>query len=386
MLLAYPFRPFFLLTALYAAVDVLAWVGYLFGGWSLELGASPVRWHAHEMLFAFLPAAFSGFLLTALTNWTGAPPLRGRGLLALVLLWLAGRVAMWSAAWLPGWSVAAVDLAYLPVLAVYLGRTLVRYGNRRNLFLAGVVGLFALANLLFHLNTLGLIDGVAFGQGLALDLITLLMVVIAGRITPAFTANWLRIHGGDPTVVQSLPGLDRAAIAFTAAMLPFDLLTDLPLAGALTALVACALNGARLVLWSGWHARREPLLWILHLGYLWIVAALLFKGLIPFAGGITAPVWVHAIGAGAAGTLIMGVMTRVSLGHTGRALSLPRFGVLMYLAVLTAGVLRVLAALGVIAYPLGVTAGAVAWATAFALFAAVYWPILSRPRVDGRPG
>lgn len=385
MLLAYPFRPFFLLAALYAAAGVLAWVGYLFWDWPLTFGTSPVRWHAHEMLFGFLPAVIGGFLLTAISNWTGAPPLRGRGLLALVLLWLAGRVAMWCAGVWPAWLVAAVDLAYLPVLAVYAGRVLWRHGNRRNLPLAGAIGLFALANLLFHLQALGLAGSAVFGERLAMNLITLLMVVIAGRITPAFTANWLRNHGKDPALVQQSMVLDRAAIATTAAMIFVDPFAP-ALAGAAVALLACACNGMRLTLWSGWHAWREPLLWILHLGYLWIVIALLLKGLTPFAGGIIPSAWLHAMGAGAAGTLIIGVMSRVSLGHTGRALSLPRFGTLMYLAVLAAGMLRVLAALGAIDYRLGVTASSVAWATGFLLFALLYWPILSRPRVDGRPG
>ncbi|MES1943548.1 NnrS protein superfamily [Salinisphaera sp. PC39] len=386
ILLAYPFRPFFLLAALYAAVGVLAWVGYLFGGWPLSLGDAPVRWHAHEMLLGFLPAAITGFLLTAMTNWTGAPPLAGRGLLALVALWLAGRAAMWTGTWLPAWLVAAVDLAYLPVLAIYIARVLLRYGNRRNLFLAGVIGLFALANLLFHLQALGWTATAIAGERLALNLITLLMVVIAGRITPAFTANWLRIHGEDPDVVQRLPNLDRAAIAATALMIPVDLIPGLPLAGALLALAASVANGARLTLWSGWHVWREPLLWILHLGYLWIVAALLLKGLQPFADGIIPTAWIHAVTAGAAGTLIMGVMTRVSLGHTGRALSLPPFGLGMYAAVLAAGLLRVAAALGLLDYRLGVSASALAWAVGFGLFVIAYWPILSRPRADGRPG
>lgn len=385
-LLAYPFRPFFLLAALYAAAGVVAWVGYLFGGWPVPLGDSPVRWHAHEMLLGFLPAAITGFLLTAMTNWTGAPPLAGRDLLALVALWLAGRVAMWTGVWLPAWLAAVVDLAYLPVLAIYVARVLLRYGNRRNLFLAGVIGLFALTNLLFHLQALGWAMTAVAGERLALNLITLLMVVIAGRITPAFTANWLRIHGENPDVVQRLSGLDRAAIAATALMIPVDLIPGLPWAGPLLALAACVVNGARLTLWSGWHVWREPLLWILHLGYLWIVLALLLKGLQPFAGGIIPSAWIHAISAGAAGTLIMGVMTRVSLGHTGRALSLPRFGVSMYAAVLAAGLLRVAAALGLLDYRLGVTTSALAWAVGFTLFLIAYWPILSRPRADGMPG
>ncbi|MDT0634333.1 NnrS family protein [Spectribacter hydrogenoxidans] len=385
-LLASPFRPFFLATAIYAAATIFAWIGHLFTGWPIPLGENPVRWHAHEMLFGFLPAAITGFLLTAMTNWTGALPLRDRGLLALVMLWLAGRVAMWCAGWWPAWSVAAIDIAYLPVLALYAGGVLLRYGNRRNLFLVGVLGLFALANVLFHLQSLDVVESTVLGERMAMNLITLLMVVIAGRITPAFTGNWLSMHGLDPTVVQTVPALDRAAIAATALMIPIDFAVGPVLTGSLMALLACALNGARLVLWGGWHIRHEPLLWILHLGYAWIVLALLLKGLQPFTAGIPPTAWLHAIGAGAAGTLIMGVMTRVSLGHTGRCLALPRFGVTMYVAVLAAGTLRVAAAIGAIDYRAGLTASAVAWIAAFALFAAVYWPILSRPRADGRPG
>lgn len=385
-LLSYPFRPFFLLASLYAGATVLVWIGYLFAGWPPSLGAAPIRWHAHEMLLGFLPAAITGFLLTAMTNWTGAPALRGRALAALALLWLAGRLAMICAGLWPGWLVAAIDLAYLPVVAAYAARVLWRYGNRRNLPLAGVIGLLFLANLLFHLQRLGIAATAVQGQQLAMNLITLLMVVIAGRIVPAFTANWLRLQARDPRAVQRSPRQDAAAIAATALMIPVDALPGGPRLAAVTALLACALNGARLLRWRGWQTWREPLLWILHAGYLWIVFALLLKGLQPFAGGIHASAWLHAMGAGAAGTLILGVMTRVALGHTGRTLRLPRLGLTMYVAVLAGGLLRVAAALGVLAYRPGLVAGALAWSSAFALFAVVYWPILSRPRADGRPG
>jgi len=386
VLLAYPFRPFFLLTALYGVFIMVAWMGFFYGGWPLPLGVSPFRWHAHEMLFGLIPAAIAGFLLTAVTNWTGAPPLKGRGLLALVLLWVAGRGVMWTAGWLPGSLVAVVDLAFLIVLAAYAAGVLHRYGNRRNLVLVAVLAVLALANGLMHLEFLGLIQTAVAGERLAMNVIALLMVVIAGRITPLFTAGWLRTGGGDPAHVHRSERVDQLALVSTALMVPADLVTGIPLLGAVVALLAAGINGFRLVQWAGWRTGAEPLLWILHVGYAWIVAALLLKGLAPFIDGLTPSVWLHGMGVGAVGTLLLAVMTRVSLGHTGRALRLPRFAVAIYVSILLAGGLRMLTAFGGIDFRLGLLLSALAWSIAFALFLILYWPILASPRVDGRPG
>src|SRR5690606_18171663 len=201
ILLAYPFRPFFLLGALYSALLIVAWMGVLFGGWALPAGIPLVNWHAHEMLLGFMPAIVAGFLLTAMTNWTGAAPLQGKALLALLLLWGAGRVAMWTGGLLPAALVALADLLFLPTLAIYVGRVLHRHGNRRNYLLVLVIAALALANVLMHQEFWGIVATAQQGKVLAMNLIAIIMIVIGGRITPAFTANWLRLQGQDPQAV-----------------------------------------------------------------------------------------------------------------------------------------------------------------------------------------
>lgn len=386
VLLAYAFRPFFLLTGLYGALLIAAWTGFLFGGLPLPVGISPPAWHGHEMLLGMIPAAIVGFLLTAICAWTGAAPLRGGGLLALVLLWLAGRVVMWLSGYLPLWLVAAVDLAFLPVVAIYVGRVLLRHGNRRNMILTAILAALAIANLAMHLQFMGVwASGQRVGELIALDLAAVVMIIIGGRITPAFTANWLRLQGRDASVVSRSDQLDRWAMLSALLMIPADLVLAAPWLGALAALAAALINGWRLLRWRGWHAADEPLLWVLHLGLAWIVVALLLKAAGPWFG-FAPSVWMHALGVGAAGTLILGVMTRVAMGHTGRPMRLPRGGVLIYHAVSLSALARLAAALGLVEYRLSVIVAALAWVFACILFVALYWPILSSPRVDGRPG
>lgn len=387
ILLAYPFRPFFLLTGLYGLFIVLAWMGFLFGGLPLPLDMSPTQWHAHEMLMGLVPPAIAGFLLTAMCNWTGAAPLQGRGLLALVLLWVAGRAVMWTSAWLPGWLVFAVDMAFLPVLAIYAGQVLLHYGNKRNLILVAVLGLLTLTNLLMHLSRSGELPALGrLSEVLALNMIAVLLVVIAGRITPAFTANWLRNQGQNPDLVKHSDRLDQITLITTLLMIPADLITGIPALGGVFALAAALLNGVRLAGWAGWHTRREPLLWILHLGYAWIPVALLLKGITAFSGAVAPTAWFHAMGTGAIATLILGVMTRVALGHTGRPLRLPKGAVWIYLGISLAALARLAVAVNLVDYRYGLMVSALGWSAAFLLFVLLYWPILSSPRADGRPG
>lgn len=386
-LLAHPFRIFFVLAALYALLTVTAWAGFLFYGWPLPLGWSPLQWHSHEMLYGFVAAALAGFLLTAMTNWTNAAPLTGGPLLALVGLWLAGRLAFWFAGWLPGGLVAAVDLAFFPVLAIYVTRVLLRYNNKRNLILVAVLALLTLANLLMHWGLLQRATGpLMLGQNLAIDVVTLMMVVIAGRITPAFSANWLRLHGGRPEKVIRSARTDAAAIGSVALLLLATLFSapDRVVGG--LALVAGAANGLRLWQWSGWRTHREPLLWILHLAYTWIVVALLLRGIFLLADIGSTSLWRHTLALGGMGTLILGVMSRVAVGHTGRPLQLAPWGRLMYGAIVAATLLRLAAANYWIDYQLGVSLAALGWVMAFGLFLILYFPILSRPRADGRAG
>lgn len=382
----FPFRLFFLLTGLYGVVTVGAWMSYLFGGLALPLGWSSVHWHAHEMLFGLTSAAIAGFLLTAMCNWTGAPPLHGSALLGLACLWLAGRVMMWTASWWPAGWVAAVDLLFLPWMAIYVARVLLAHGNKRNLIMVAILLLLTLANGMMHA---GFMTGSGFwltlGQLTAFNLITLMMVVIGGRIIPLFTINWLRNNGGDIAAVAPSARLDRVALITTALLVPADWLMGFPWITGFFAVVAGVLHGARLATWAGWKTGREPLLWILHLGYAWIVVALLLKGAAAF-NLVAASAWQHALGVGGMGTLILGIMTRVALGHTGRSLALPPFGVLIYLAITLGALSRVLTAVQMMDYRVGLSIAAIGWSLAFSLFVLIYWPILNRPRADGRPG
>lgn len=387
VLLAWAFRPFFLLCALHAVVALLVWAAWLFTDWKLPLGANPIAWHSHEMLYGFVPAAAAGFVLTAICNWTGATPLQGRGLLSLILLWLAGRLAMAFAGILPSTLVAVIDIAFLPVLAVYVATVLLRHGNRRNLILVLVMALLTLGNVMMHLGFIKQdAEWLRQGQQLGLDVITLMMVVIAGRITPAFSANWLRMHGGAAGSIRQITALERSAPLSVLALLLAGLLRAPDAMIGVLAVATAALHGVRLYLWRGWLVRAEPLLWVLHLGYAWIVLALLLRGATMLGAGLSPVAWQHALGVGAMGTLIIGVMSRVALGHTGRPLRLPRFGVVMYWLVTVAAVLRLGAAVGWIAYRPAISISALAWAAAFALYLMLYFPVLNAPRADGRPG
>jgi len=387
VLLAYGFRPFFLLTGIYAVVVVLGWMGFLFAGWPLPLGWSPFKWHSHEMLYGLVSAAIAGFLLTAVTNWTGSAPLRGRALLALVGLWLAGRVFMWLATWVPGWLVAAVDLSFLAFLTLYLLRVLLRFGNHRNLILAAVLAILWLGNLLMHMGFMtGTTAWLRIGEQLGFDLIILLMAVIAGRITPAFSANWLRLKGADPESVLRPAWVERTALISLAVLVPLDALGAPAVLVAVVVLVAAVSNAVRLGLWRGWLVRTEPLLWILHLAYAWIVAGLVLRFWVLSSGALPASLWQHTVGVGAIGILLLGVMTRVAMGHTGRALQLVKCGIWIYVAIIAAALLRVLTAAGILNFRVGLTLAALAWVLAFGLFVVLYWPILTSPRADGRPG
>ncbi|MCW8193980.1 NnrS family protein [Proteobacteria bacterium 005FR1] len=387
ILLAYPFRIFFLLCGGYPVLVVLAWIAFLFGGWPLPLGWAPLQWHSHEMLYGFVTAAVAGFVLTAMSNWTGARPLQGGALLALALLWVAGRAAMWMAGWLPGWLVAAVELVFLPVLGLYVAGVLIRHRNYRNLMLVAIIGLLFAGNLMMHI---GFVTGktglLQLGQLHGLDVITALIVVIAGRITPAFTGNWLRREGGDPARVKTWPWIEYASLGSIIALLISNWLQAADGVAGVLAIVAGVSNALRLSGWSGWQARREPLLWILHFAYLWVVIALLLRGASTLGAGVAPSLWQHALGLGGIATLILGVMTRVTVGHTGRPLQLLRFGIVIYLAIIAATLLRLLAATALLDYRIGVTLAALSWVLAFGLFTAVYGPVLASPRVDGRPG
>lgn len=379
LLLAIAFRPFFLLAAAWSALAMLLWLASL-TGW-LSLPALTPAWHAHELLFGVVAAAAAGFALTAVATWTGKPPLAGAGLLALLLLWLAGRLTMLVES-PPGVVAAVTNLLFLPAVALYLFSRLVPVGQRRNYPLVLILLLLTVAQGAWHFMDSDRL--LAYEAGLLA--VAAMISLIAGRITPAFTRNWLTRNGDDAAVVRSWPVVERTTMLSTLLVL-LMLVAGAPMAWtAMAALLAAVANGVRLLGWAGWTVRADPLMWILHLGYAWIPVGLLLLGLFPWIDTITSSAWLHALGTGAMGILILGVMTRVCLGHTGRPLKLPAAVVPAYWLIIVATLLRVAAAMALLPYRPAVIAAGLAWMAAFAIFAIAYWPILTRPRADGRPG
>lgn len=385
MLLAFGFRPFFLLAGLAGALGPPIFLAAYTGLIDADFGWPVTVWHGHEMIFGFVMAAVAGFLFTALANWTGRAPVRGATLGILVGLWLAGRAAMALAGVLPAALVAAVDLALVPALAVLVLRELIRGRNRRNLpFPALLMVLFA-ANLLFHLERLGVAETARPGLYLAVHVIALLITIVGGRVVPAFTVAALRRAGRDADM-RTPPWLERAAIAAVAAVAVAELADPGGVAAGALALAAALLLAARLSGWRGLASLDQPILWVLHLGYGWLAVGFAVKAAADLGGWLPPSAALHAFTAGAAGTMILGVMTRAALGHSGRALATPPAIVVAYGLISIGAALRVAEPLLAAPSAMILTASALIWAAGFVIFTVVYWPILTRPRIDGRPG
>ncbi len=384
--LAYPFRPFFLLCASYAVILLLGWLGLLFLGWPVTGEISPLRWHAHEILFGLIPAAIAGFLLTAIANWTGRPALRGRGLMVLVGLWVIARLAMWLTHSMPAAVVVTLDVGFLAALTGYCASVIIASGSFRNLVMVAVLLALTLACALSHAGFWREDAALAlYAQLAGVYLVMLLIVLIGGRIIPNFSGNWLAQQGRDRRVVRSHSGLDAVAIISIVA-LAISELAGHALTTSSLALIAAIANTLRLLGWSGWHCWGNPLLWVLHLGYAWIIVALLLRSLAVSLAAVPDVAWLHAAGVGAMGTMLLGVMTRVALGHTGRALVLPPGGIWIYALITAAAVLRVGSALTLLDDRWALAVAGIAWIGAFGLFLVLYWGILTEPRPDGRPG
>ncbi len=381
------FRPFFLAAGLMASLALPWWTSIWLGLAPAPAWLVPSLWHGHEMLFGFVAAAIAGFLLTASPVWSGGPALSGRPLAALLALWVAGRVAMATAGSLPPWVVAAVDASFLPAVALAVVRTLWGSGQRRNYGLVGVVMLLATANAAMHADALGWATGIAApALRLAVEGVIVLLLVVAGRITPAFTQNAFRSKG--LTVqIRARPWVGGLAIGAVVALAVTGVF--LPRSGATGALALVAGSAAlvRLAGWQSWHTRADPLLWSLHAGSAWLAVGLLLVAAGDLGLGVPAAAGVHALTAGAMGAAILAVMTRVSLGHTGRPLALPAHAVACYALVHAAALARVASTFFGSTLQQGLlVASTVAWAAAFALFLVLFAPILVAPRPDGRPG
>ena len=335
------------------------------------------------MLFGFVAAAIAGFLLTAVPTWTSRPPIAGTPLALLALLWLAGRAVMSPALGLQGTPFVFVDALFFPGVAVATGLSLVPARNFRNLPFLGVLGLLTAADLVFLSAQLKWIPAEPFDTlRLAANLAQLMIVVIGGRIIPLFTRNALT-KAGVTVSITATPWLDRAALAAVAAVVAIDVVQPDRSAGGVVGLLAAALIAARLAHWHGHRTLHLPIVWVLHAGHAWVVVALGLKAAWILGGAPWAVNWLHALTAGALGTMILGVMSRVALGHTGRPLKVAVPIVAAYGLVTVGAALRVAAPALVPAYYVpSLIVAMLAWAGGFVIFLVVYLPILIAPRVS----
>ncbi|MBS2018809.1 MAG: NnrS family protein [Deltaproteobacteria bacterium] len=376
------FRPFFLLAGLFAALLVPIWLLALSGLVRPDAYFDATSWHAHEMVFGLATAVIAGFLLTAVSNWTARETLVGPPLLALAALWTAAR-ASFVVPGLPRAIPALLDVAFLPLLALAIARPLVSAKNRRNYAMVGVLLALACANAVMHLDVLGVLPGLRRrGALFGVDLVVLLIVVISGRVVPMFTKN---ATGVDE--VRADPRLERLAIATTAAVALLDVAQpdgDLVVVAAGAAALATAV---RLVHWSTRKVWRVPLLWVLHLGCAFVPLGLALRVASRLLPTIPPSLATHALTVGAIGTVVLGMMARVSLGHTGRALEAGRAISVSFALVVAAAVVRALGPLVDLSlYRTTLYGAGSLWTAAFAIFSVVYAPILLSPRRDGKPG
>lgn len=372
------FRPFYLLAAGFSAIAVPLWIARYLGmlsGWQ-QIG---LNWHMHEMVFGMALAIIVGFLYTAGRNWTGLWTPRNSHLAALAALWLAGRIAMLSA---PPILAAAIDVLFLPFAAWPLYRVLKQSGNKRNLFLVGLLGMLTLANGAFHGAVLGWINMSAILPiQTAILVIVVIESVIGARVIPMFTTNGAP---GTKPVVHARR--DNIALGLTVAgSLAWVFGLPAPMVAALTFAAGCAVL-LRVAGWQPHRTLRVPLLWVLHLSYGWIgigfiLLSLAALHLVPVSAAF------HALTVGSMAGLIIGMITRTALGHTGRLLKAGNAEIAMYSLIQLGAVTRVWAAFGAAdIQQVLLIAAAICWSAAFLVYVVKYAPYLSRPRIDGREG
>jgi uncharacterized protein involved in response to NO len=374
------FRPFFLSAALFALVAVLIWLGILLGAFRPVGFFDPILWHAHEMIYGYATAVIAGFVLTASQNWTGRRGVHGRRLWVLVLIWIAGRVLI-SALHRPSYVATAVDLLFYPSLALAMVPYLKPADMKIERIFFAYFALYFTGNLLMHLDSLGILPGQGMrGALLGLNTTIVMIVFMGGRVIPFFTESELSRH--QPKTYAQVEGLAHVTAW---AFLLSQLLIPNTAWAAWLAFAATVTHLARLAGWQVRRIRRIPVLWILHLAYFWIAVGFGLFGLASL-GRIAIGPAVHALAIGALGGMTYGMMSRVSLGHTGRKLQPSSLIVAGYIALNAAAVVRVLGPLISASSFWWMIATATTWVVAFALFIWVYAPMLLNSRVDGRPG
>ncbi|HSN19870.1 MAG TPA: NnrS family protein [Usitatibacter sp.] len=373
------FRPFYFLAAVFASLSILLWVLEYAGWLPVPYLEAPTR-HAHEMLFGFAFAVISGVLLTAVRNWTNRPTPTGGWLAALVLLWVAARVSV-----LAGGPVLAglLNAAFPVAVAIGIGIPIARSRNKRNYFFVPLLVAVGAASLVVHLATMGALPWEARGVSitLGLDAVMFIIAVMAGRVLAMFTNNAIPGAGAERKA-----WVEKASLAGILLVIAADLLEAPGAFFAALAIAVAALHALRLALLRPWRTRRTPIVWVLHAAYAWIPIHLVLRALAA-VDLVPAQFAIHALTIGAIGGMTIGMMTRTARGHTGRPLATDGWEVACYVLVQAAALVRVFGGLAWTGgYVWTVLASGACWSLAYGIYAVRYWPILSRARVDGKPG
>lgn len=377
--LTYGFRPLFLAAGSWAIVDIALWLAMFFGYLRLPTRFEPMAWHVHEMFFGFVSAGIGGFLLTAIPNWTGRLPVSGFALALLVGLWVLGRVTCLISALLPAWLAVVGDVSFPVMLVAAAAREIIAGKSWRNLAMPVLLAVFLVAELLMDLDSLDIAVPSGLGWRLGLTVPILLIAVIGGRIIPNFTRNWL-VKRHSPRLPAAPSSVDSAGLSLLCSgLIIWAVLPSLRVAGVIL-IVAAVVNAWRLVRWCGGSTWAEPLLFILHVGYAWAVVGVALLGLSILDTRVPMPSAIHALTAGAIGTMIIAVMPRVTLGHTGRDLTADPLTVSAFVLINAAAIARVAASWYADAVLILLVLSAACWIAAFGLFEILYGPMLLAPR------
>ncbi|MFQ3176123.1 MAG: hypothetical protein ACI93H_001120 [Psychromonas sp.] len=375
----FAFRPLFLLASLFSIFALLVWNSILTGNIDLNLYGGSLWWHMHEMLFAFVAAIIVGFLLTAVQNWTGVRGLHGKGLMLLVALWLIARILFFFPNTLPHVLIAIVDIAFLPLAATVLAYPIIKVKLWRNLLFIPILLIMAGANAMMHYSSASQNPQLMSTASTVMALlVTLVMCVMGGRVFPMFTAN-----GTKTPRIKAIAWLEKLAIGSTllAVLTAFNFIQLPSIVIAIIFFVASAANALRAFRWKIWVTFKTPLVWSLHISYWCIAIGLLMVGLSQITTSVTHSQGIHALTIGAMASMILAMISRVSLGHTGRNIAVGKVMTMAFIAIILAFIMRVFGSYWIVNYSHVISIAIGFWVIGYACFVALYFPILTKARV-----
>ncbi len=374
------FRPFFFGGSVFSLSAILIWAGLFSGNLTLEVFGGGLWWHTHEMLFGFVCAIIMGFLLTAVQNWTSQKSITHFPLFALVLLWLSARLALVAPSGLPSWFISLLDISFLPIATFFFIRPIIKVKLWRNLIFLPLLTALTLVNIAMHYSVYAGNVGIIFpASKLAVLLIAMIMTIMGGRVIPMFTAN-----GTGTQKVNELMWLEKSALGSLLLVIIFNSgLIELPnIINALLFFIAATLHFIRVIRWRFWVTLRTHLVWSLHLSYAFIPTGLCLLGISLLSDAINTSQAIHTITVGAIGLMILSMISRVSLGHTGREIQTGKVMAGAFLTLFCAALIRIFGQLFTDDYILVILCSAVLWALAYSCFVVIYAPILIKKRID----